>query len=152
MHYSGIGSRQTPENILKRMENLAVELAKKGYILRSGGAEGADSAFERGCDKAEGEKEIFLPWKKFNNNSSPLYTPHKEAFEIIKELHPIYNQLSQGVKKLHARNVHQILGKDLTSPSKFVIYWSKGKGGTIMAIKVAEIYNVPVFNLSEREK
>jgi len=29
--------------------------------LRSGSAEGADQAFERGADKVKGKKEIYLP-------------------------------------------------------------------------------------------
>ena len=45
-YYTGIGSRKTPENILKKFKDIATFLETKQYILRSGGAEGADSAFE----------------------------------------------------------------------------------------------------------
>jgi len=48
MYYSGIGSRSTPENILHMMGDVAYRLANKGWILRSGGADGADNAFEQG--------------------------------------------------------------------------------------------------------
>ena len=54
IRYSGIGSRETPDNVLVVMEKLGAAFAKKGFVLRSGGADGADSAFERGCDSANG--------------------------------------------------------------------------------------------------
>lgn len=45
MFYTGIGSRQTPPEILKMMTKIATQLESKGWVLRSGGAEGADEAF-----------------------------------------------------------------------------------------------------------
>ena len=47
--YTGIGSRQTPKDILNLIEDVAFKLASKGYILRSGAAKGADTAFEDGA-------------------------------------------------------------------------------------------------------
>ena len=44
--YAGIGSRETPKEILKEMTKIGQELESKGYTLRSGGAIGADKAFE----------------------------------------------------------------------------------------------------------
>lgn len=55
--YAGIGSRKTPKKILEQMRNISSFLAKEGYTLRSGGADGADSAFEDGCDLVLGEKK-----------------------------------------------------------------------------------------------
>ena len=68
MFYTGIGSRKTPKTILKLFTEVAIYLSKQGYILRSGGAKGADQAFERGAAK----KEIYLPWRNFENNKSNL--------------------------------------------------------------------------------
>lgn len=47
--YTGIGSRETPAEILEIFEHLGAWFAKKGYTLRSGHADGADAAFENGC-------------------------------------------------------------------------------------------------------
>jgi predicted Rossmann fold nucleotide-binding protein DprA/Smf involved in DNA uptake len=44
--YAGVGSRETPEAIQKLMFKIAAILARKGYKLRSGAAEGA--AADRG--------------------------------------------------------------------------------------------------------
>ena len=51
--YAGIGSRKTPPHVLAAMTQIAEALAERGYILRSGGAGGADSAFEKGAGSAK---------------------------------------------------------------------------------------------------
>jgi len=56
-YYAGIGARSTPQNILDIMTNLAHKLSEKEYILRSGGALGADMAFDEGSH--HGMEEIF---------------------------------------------------------------------------------------------
>ncbi len=148
-YYAGIGSRETPENIQTLMSQMAIHLALNGYTLRSGAAQGADSAFEIGCDYVKGKKEIFLPWAKFQNSNSQLIVCDKRAYEIAEKYHPYWHNLTQGAKKLQARNSHQILGWDLETPTEFVIcYTSKGskKGGTGQAIRIAEAYNIPVFD------
>src|SRR5678815_2257413 len=81
IYYTGVGSRSTPPEVLAIMTKLAYRLEKNGLMLRSGGAEGADSAFERGVSEDE-NKEIFLPWRGFNGNMSGLYPPTKYARDI----------------------------------------------------------------------
>ena len=44
--YTGVGNRDTPHEYLEKMTVLASLLEKEGCILRSGGAEGADTAFQ----------------------------------------------------------------------------------------------------------
>ena len=53
-------------------------------------------------------------------------------------------------KKFMTRNVYQVIGKDLESPSKFVVCWTpKGEivGGTAQAMKLAQKLDIPIFNL-----
>ena len=52
--YAGIGSRETPDTVLAILEALATVLARAGFVLRSGGAPGADTACEAGSDRAGG--------------------------------------------------------------------------------------------------
>jgi hypothetical protein len=54
----GIGLRSTPQTVLD--DAGAMKLGKEGWVLRSGAARGADSAFEAGADAAHGGKEIHL--------------------------------------------------------------------------------------------
>ena len=46
MTYAGIGSRETPIEVLELMTKASTWLGSKGYTLQSGGAIGADMAFE----------------------------------------------------------------------------------------------------------
>lgn len=147
--YAGIGSRETPRDVLDAFVVIGSYLAKHGYTLRSGGAQGADEAFERGCDQQNGAKEIFLPWSSFRSSTSSLVVSAPEAFSIAAKHHPRWDSLSDAAQKLLARNTHQILGWTFDSPSNFVVCWTKGglgAGGTGQAIRVANAYGVPVFD------
>ena len=149
--YAGIGSRETPDNILELMTDIAIKLEELGYTLRSGGANGADSAFAKSVNR----KEIFLPWRGFNGLVSKYVGATDKAMQIAKEIHPAWNRCSIGAKKLHARNIHQILGWDMNPDtySKFVICWTpnaKEVGGTATAIKLAKMHNIKIYNLSNQ--
>ena len=147
--YAGIGSRDTPKEFLKYFTEIGSCFGGCGYILRSGGADGCDLAFEKGCDMRHGKKEIYLPWSGFNNSTSKLVVNNIRAFDIAKKYHPYWEKLSQGAKKLQARNSHQILGLDLKTPCDFVLCWTKDgklKGGTSQALRIALDYNIPIFN------
>jgi len=146
-YYAGIGSRETPPEILEMMTKIAEGLSRN-YILRSGGAAGADTAFEKG---SQGQKIIYLPWTGFNNSKEKFIDISTDAMLIAKEFHPNWQYLSYAARKLHARNCYQILGEDLSSPVDFVICWTPGgeeKGGTAQAIRIAKSYNIKIFNLA----
>lgn len=150
--YAGIGSRSTPPLILSMMERLAEMLASYGITLRSGGSPGADSAFERGCDRGRGTKEIFLPWRGFNGNPSPLFSPPEEAETIAALLHPNWRVCSPGARKLHARDCQQVCGPGVDTPADFVLFWAPEhsgviEGGTATAVRLAREMKIPTFNL-----
>ena len=146
-YYAGIGSRLTPDDILEMMTKIAEGLSRN-YILRSGGADGADSAFERG---AKDKKISYLPWPNFNKSKERYITVTSKAMKMAGEFHPAWDYLSYGARKLHARNCYQILGEDLSTPADFVICWTPGGkeiGGTAQAIRIAKSYNIKIFNLA----
>jgi hypothetical protein len=124
--YTGVGSRQTPAAILSIMRETARRLALLGWTLRSGHAEGADSAFEEGCDAAHGAKEIFLPWAGFNGSTSAFHGAPAAAFEIAQRIHPAWDGLTDYVRMCQARDIQQVLGPALDSPSLAVIAWTHG--------------------------
>jgi hypothetical protein len=159
MFYAGVGSRRTPPDVLGLMTRLATRLAALGFVLRSGGAEGADSAFEAGAGEAA---QVFLPWPGFNGRRSYFCQPSAEALVMAGLLHPAWAHLSQGAQKLHARNCHQVLGPELQSPVLFVLCWtpdgaqteadtSAATGGTGQAIRLASRQAIPVFNLQRSD-
>lgn len=166
-YYTGVGSRETPKEILDLMREYSRIMALLGWSFRSGGADGADSAFSNGwwdardIDKEIQEGEIYLPWDGFNDfmPSDPcciLVTDKRiiqKAQEILQTVHPAYDNLTRGPLALHTRNVYQVLGADLKTPSKGLVAYakidSKGNptGGTATAIKIALMNNIPVRNL-----
>lgn len=154
--YAGIGSRETPTKVLEFMENVGKTLSERGMILRSGHAGGADLAFEEGSDRANPQnKEIWIPWKNFNGSNSNFIVTSPEAFDMAAQYHPAWDRCSNGARKLHARNMHQILGVDLKTPCNFVICYTKNgllSGGTAQAIRVAKKHNIPIFNIGKWDK
>ena len=137
------------------MTKVAERLDARSYRLRSGAANGADAAFEKGSLN----REIFLPWPGFNGSASPFTGPSGVALTVARVLHPAFDRLSEPAKQLMARNSHQILGPDMDAPSDFVVCWTPDgaetadqrthlTGGTGQAIALASRWGVPVFNLA----
>jgi len=159
LYYTGIGARLTPLQPLAVLELYGRLLAALGMVLRSGGADGADIAFEHGCDTVNGKKEIYLPWKDFNGSDSPLHHIPIEAFEVAGDIYgPTWQYAKPSTKKFMARNMQQVMGFGLDEPSKFVLCWTpdgcttkaartKETGGTGQAIAYAEEMRIPIFNL-----
>ena len=164
MTYAGIGSRQTPPEILDKMTEAAKYLEGLGYTLRSGGAEGADTAFEKGV---KSKKEIF-------KGLDPT-GPREKA--VAHEIHPDLtgamnaskrkaeaagkngDRSAAAVENLMARNTNQIFGKNLDTPVDFVLAYDPSgwtgvgprpqKGGTLQAIDMAARKGIPVINMAD---
>ena len=152
-YYAGIGARNSPPEILEFMTEIASLLEKRGWILRSGGAEGADSAFASGVEK---NAEIWIPWSSYgkphnlNHTYKILDKNDIDAYNSVRIFHPAPDQLRDSWFSLMARNYRQIKGFNAPD-SKFVICWTPNgelKGGTAQAIKISRNYNIPVFNLA----
>lgn len=174
--YTGVGSRETPEEILGLMADIGEKLANDGWILRSGAAQGADQAFELGwirhvasCRGDFTPAEIYLPWEGFEKHGRDgcfgcnilpdLDSPetYAKAQIIAQATHPAWDKCSNGAKTLHTRNVYQVLGRNLDSPSRMLVAWTpltragQPKGGTATAIKLAEKNGADCFNLNKQE-
>ena len=156
LYYAGIGSRQTPEAILNTFTELGRQLASMGFVLRSGGADGADAAFQKGCDAVHGMSEIFIPWRGFNNIHNGIVfdsldaMQRQKALESVNHYHPAPDRLSFGARKLMARNYCQMFGSTVSSPvSSFVVCYTKdgrASGGTGQAMRMAEDAGIMIFN------
>lgn len=149
MFYAGIGSRDTPEPIGREMQAIAMQLAMRGWVLRSGHARprkdappetvSADLEFEKGCDIIAGRKVI----------RGPTHQP--SAMEHAQRYHPAWESCGDYAQALHARNSLIMLGDDLTVPVHFVVCWTPGGmvvGGTGQALRIAHDQSIPVFNLA----
>jgi hypothetical protein len=151
--YTGVGSRSTPTEVLQLMTYTAKILDKLDYTLRSGGASGADCAFERGSNK----HAIY--------SISRNHTPVSGKASIIPDLEP-YRQLvlecclhyknirNQNIKDLHTRNICQVIGhipSEIIKSDFLLCYTYSGEciGGTATAIRCAERFDIPVFNFGK---
>lgn len=164
--YAGIGARATPAAMLALMQAIGQVLAQDGYLLRSGGAQGADSAFAQGALEGGGNRRIYLPWPAFNgvrDDDAVVFDRlpgADQAARIAAQFHHRWDSLKWPVRKLMARNVMQVLGDDCQTPCKFVICWAPGTqvdargrvcdvaGGTGQAVRIAYAHKIPVFNLA----
>lgn len=131
-------------------------------VCRSGAADGMDTAFEAGFPFEL--KEIYQPWKDFNdvktNGTSHIVVRDKELMRkaeiIASKIHPFWHSLKQGPRKMHTRNVFQVLGSNLNLKSDILICWApidgnSITGGTRTAYELAKRLNIPCFNLYDSE-
>jgi hypothetical protein len=151
--YAGIGSRSTPAEVKQVMTRCAQALGRRGFVLRSGAAQGADTAFEIGASAYP--KQIFIPWSGFMGRYANEHTHvgvDEAALSLASEFHPAWHRCSPAAKKLHARNSYQVLGLDLQTPAKFILCWTegaKGEGGTGQALRIARRRGIPIYDFGE---
>lgn len=161
-YFTLVGSRDTPRESYEILEDMARYLAIfKGWTGRSGGADGADSALETALLKVPDKMEVYLPWTNFNGRvansrlhliDTPTFVNYREAMLIAEETHPAWDRCSRGAKALHTRNVYQVLGRDLNTPSNLLICWAIPtkdgvKGGTNTAVQLAKKHGCQIINI-----
>lgn len=140
--YAGLGDKEVSENAGSIIFNVGKKMAENNYLLRSGGAEGVDTFFEKGCDLVKGNKEIFTPWVKSNK--------YKEAEQIAKGHTAVWFKPKGIVQKILTRNVFILLGKELNKPVDLVLVWQNGETDVYRhLVRTAASYNIRVYNLAE---
>ena len=151
--YAGIGARATPTTVLTAMTVMAGWLAKTGWHLASGGADGADTAFAGGSPA--GQRTLYLPWRGYNGHQGPdcrALTPDElsACMAVAARLHPAWHRCSPAARKLHARNSAILLQPSLDRSVDAVIAFTFGgaiSGGTGMGLRIAAEHGIPVLNL-----
>lgn len=157
IRYAGIGNRTITDEVYYHILNISRRLDQLGLLLATGDAVGTDHAFACGSS----HKEIFHPswYTGPTSDSSHIITDPvllQEARRLGKEFHPGWDRMKFEHQELHARNGFQILGKDLKSPSKFLLAYTRDgattktgnkTGGAGQAIRIANAYGIPVINL-----
>ena len=139
-HFTGVGSRNTPQTALLEMYNIGVILAKQGYILRTRGSVGADQAFQDGVEAVKGHADIYTPEHSF-----------AEAENIAGQYHPNWERCNHVLRRLHGRNAIILLGPQLDDPVDFIVCWTRDGlpvGGTGQAIKLAVGLGIEIVNLA----
>jgi hypothetical protein len=147
-YFAGIGARSTPPNILVFMKVLARHLVTNGWTLRSGGALGADTAFEAGAWEAIAEDPFLAKPEIFTAADCTV-----AAQAIASQYHPNWPACKPYVRQLHGRNAQIMLGRDVTEPvpANVVLCWTPGGavyGGTGQSIRMANGLEIPVINIA----
>lgn len=166
-YWTGIGSREVPNEIAELQVEIGRRMATLGYVLLSGGAAGSDTNFHKGvCEVDPSLAEIWIPWSGFMKE----LLPSKESVRIIPDKHdmdiarqyyldnniiPWFDNMKQGAQKLHGRNYFQVFSDQTGNlpASSVVIYAAEEntrgevKGGTRSAVMIARNEKLPTFNL-----
>lgn len=169
--YTGVGSRSIPCDKELHIVKLGRHLADLNVVLRSGGADGSDSAFNAGAVLSKNFnpslREIYIAWEGasglHHNPKEGIICPtgfanYNDAREIARQARGSFEGLGRGGIALHTRNTYQVLGQSLTQPADFLICYAvtvgnKGmvKGGTNTAVQIANKHAIPVINLFTKD-
>ena len=172
--YAGIGSRRTPATVLAAMADLAETLGRAGCVLSTGGADGADRAFETGALRTDAPVTVHAPWSGYNG-----YRPGREPesdidvrvpdandavqgrtyLDIARRHHPAWERCGRGARALFVRNVAILAGAlggdgDALPVLAVVAYTPNGlaegrdAGGTGHGLRVAAELGIPAVNVS----
>jgi hypothetical protein len=172
-YYTGVGNHKiTPDDVCASFTRLATWLERLHFILRSGGAERADESFERGVSDPA-HKQIFFPQRTFRGRAATANGPYHivapdlimQARLIVARIHPAWSAVEYSERhgspfaaQAHIRNVFQVFGMDLATPSKFLVCWApldgQGSvtGGTRTAYELARSRGIPTYNFAVDEE
>lgn len=173
-YYAGIGSRETPPEMLQLMEQLGAYYGDETFnrTLLTGGAKGADQAFTRGAMSVSGNVGVYLPTANFEPGRPRGEGVQEEILtnDQLKQIeaHPIYDVIVHAAgydprirpgkdftRRAFARNVMQVLTSTLKTPVREVIGYAplndqgQAKGGTRIAFAIAQALGIPVHNLAD---
>ena len=174
--YAGVGSRRTPPDILAAMADIAQTLGDAGIALSTGGADGADKAFETGALRTDAPITVHTPWPGYNGyrpgrdpdtdidvvHPQPRDTTQGHTFaDLAREHHPHWQRCTRGVRALFVRNVSILSGalddNGTLLPVRAVIAYTpsgipvgREAGGTGHTLRIAAVLGIPFVNLAPR--
>ncbi len=171
MTYAGIGSRETPDEVLEVMTKAAQWLASKGYKLQTGykrktgdriKEEGADKAFSIGAKNKElfgpdmaNDKTIAIAHEVYPNLKGMWEYTYNKWVETVGETKA--KEYADGAINLQARNTFQVFGASLDTPVDFVLFYAeetsnplRPKGGTGQAVEMARRKGIPTINMMDK--
>lgn len=174
--FAGIGTSRTTEKECRQLSLISLCMVLSGHRVLSGCAHCSDHAFEFGAkvaydfihsrDDSDLPKDYtkvftgFLPWQGFNLRPNTSEYPKLDltnALHLTAKYHPVFDKLTDPIKRLMARNAMQVLGQELNSKVSCIICStsdganaankiSSKTGGTGQALRIAHDYGVPIYN------
>lgn len=151
-----IGSREPTDVQIQAIKEAVRSLDPKTQAVISGCAYGVDAIALEEARKLDILTIGVLPWPKYNPEIQAFCTNIKciddlaianrvEAYESVQRHHPAPDRLSQGAKKLHARNYGIIRWAShvIAAPSN-----KAGGGGTGQGMRLAKELDIPLIVIS----
>ena len=174
--YAGVGSRRTPPDIQQAMADIAQRLGDAGIALSTGGADGADQAFETGALRTDAPITVHTPWPGYNGyrpgrdtgtdidvvHPKPTDRLGGQSFaDLARRHHPYWNRCRRGARALFVRNVSILAGAlddgGNRLPVRAVLAYTpsglphgREAGGTGHTLLTAATLGIPFVNLSPR--
>lgn len=139
-------------DILRRLGRL---IAAHGGVVVSGNAVGSDQAYAVGANAVDPALvELWLPWATYERSAARpgnvvRVVSDPRCFRIAAEHHPAWDRLSQGARRLFARNVCIIERADLVIA--FPNHSKIGGGGTGHAMRMAEALQISLADLTTKD-
>lgn len=155
-----IGSRRINEKQFNYITKVAEAFARRGWVIRTGCADGTDYASMVGCRNIDPTLlTLYLPWKTYNsqyqtvNEHHIVYNERDQQFihwtDSITKYHPAPERLSRGAKSLMARNYGIVSGADLVVALPMSL---TDVGGTGQGMRIANDLNIPFFTVCEKDE
>lgn len=153
--YGVVSNIKAPPHAINSAKEIADFLSDKNFVLRTGGG---NTDIENLFEASTPHKELYLPWKNFNEKDSKIVRYSDHIREIAQWQQPSYESLVPFKQSFINRNIAVVLGKEGTSPLRFLICWSQdgiehpahrtsATGFIGICITVAGLIKVPIFNL-----
>lgn len=149
-----IGSRSITEDQKHLFIQIGKFIVSGGGFISSGNAQGSDQAFAFGGNIINPENVIiYLPWNTYEKDhlhpkNKICYEPKKEWFDLTSPFHGGWLKLSQGVKRLMARNYGIVHRADKVIA--LLNHNKQGGGGTGQGVRIAESLKIPILDLNNK--
>lgn len=158
---------EVPDDIRALFVKIVTSLSGKGYTLRFNGND--TNKLYQDILKIPGLKvETYLPWVKYNEQAPNIVTkfPMERAYQVACYLIKDFNKKPDAVRAILANVVETTLGKDCSSPVKFMVGYSscgiEGFSKDVQIdyssvknltdyIRIAHKFALPFFNIGKQD-
>lgn len=156
MKIACIGSRDIDEATFQKLKKIGRFIAKKGWEINSGNADGSDFAFQSGANEVDPNLvNVYMPWKTYNlqhlaPGNNVKFDVEPEWSKLARLHHPKYSVLKDSVKALMDRNAGIVMDSDRVLA--FLNHDRVGAGGTRHGWNCAGGLNLLRFDVSTLTK
>ncbi len=156
-----IGSRRISESQYKYLVSVAEAFARRGWMVRTGVADGADHAAMVGTRNVNPDLlHTYLPWANYNKqyqadtDHATVYDPkeHITWGQSVYRYHPAPQRLSRGAFSLMARNWGILMHEQPVDAVVALPMSLSDVGGTGEGMRIAKGNSIELFTVCEKDE